>query len=252
MKRPRSGKTSGVSKKRKSGKKSLMKRVDTKIQKAIGKVTEYKIKAATRGEFSITTVSLGASAALAAANFFQLTSDWPATGGTAGLHNTRIGNSLKKCTTYFTLEIRLYLNVGTAASSNFNSVQIRVIIFTAAEVISPTDPIANFFQFNTNQSGVSPYINPTNKGKITVLYDKIITTPLNPAPNAAYAINWPRAHKYIRFSRKFKEVLFDTSGDVTPKRPYRNTFCAAFAHGPPAAGTAVGTLNNVIRYYWLD
>ena len=229
-----------------------MKRVETKIQKAIGRTVEYKIRTSSRGAFTLVVMPTAANPSLPVSAYFTLTNDWPPTGGTAGAYNTRIGNSLKKCTTYFALEFRIYLNVGTAVANNLLSVTYRVIIFTTAEIISLTDPITNFFQFNTNTAGVPPMINPTNKGKVTVLYDKVHKTPLHPNPSSAYAVNWPRGHFYIRYSRKFKEVLFDSLGDTTPKRPYRNTYCAAFAVGPPTEGLQVGTVNNVIRYYWLD
>jgi len=249
MKRTRRTSTLGSKKARTSKKPaSLMKRVDKKIQKAINKTVEYKLKAFTIGSKALFNIVTAASTALPARNWWILTNNWPLTGAGA---NLRIGNSLKKCTTYFTIMINPWLNNGTAAGDIIFSVAVRVILFTSAEFIGLTDAIPNFFQFNTEDAGCTTMINPTNKGKVTVLYDKVHQTPLVPQNDAINVNHQFRKRIMIRFSRKFKEVIFDSATDQTPKRPYRQTYIAMFASHEGLEGQ-YGVMENCVRTYWLD
>lgn len=248
-------KSMGINKKSRSKKKprSLMKRVDNKIQKAIGKTVEWKLKPVANATLYITPIPAVANLELPVANYKKISVLWPVVGTTLGATSVnRIGNVMKKCTTYFTIQIRAFSSKTAAASDQIPSLTYRVIIFTSAEEINTANPIANFFQFFKDTAGTTTMINPTNKLKITVLHDKVYETPFNynlgtTTPSGGIGI---RQNKIIRYSRKFKEVLFDGSQDDTPKRPYRNTYLAVFSDNI-STGT-VGDVHIITRYYWLD
>jgi len=246
----------GINKKSRSRKKprSLMKRVDNKIQKAIGKTVEWKLKAVVLTKFTITPIANAANRDLPVANYKKLTALWPTVSTTGAASLTRIGNHMKKVTTYFTLQIRIFSSKSSAASDQIPSVTYRLIIFTTPEEVNVASPITQFFQFDKDAPGITQIINPTNKLKITVLHDKVYETPFNynlgaTTPQAVDG-NGIRQNKIFRYSRKFKEVLFDGPTDDTPKRPYRNTFVACFTDGMVSGN--IGDIHFVTRYYWLD
>jgi len=251
MKRSRANPATGSKKRRRSTKpKSLMAKVDKKISKALKKQSEFKIHTTTIGAKALYPIVTSAvNGDLPARNYWLLTpssTGWPSQGA-AG--NQREGNQLKNCTTYFTINIRPWINNGVTTGSQITSMTIRVVIFAMAEFIDATQPLTKFFQLYT--STVNTMINPTNKGRVTVLYDKIHSTQIIPQYNATAYTHCFRKNIYIRFSRKFKDVIFDSAGDTTPKRPYRNTYIAFFNTDEHTTGQ-YGTMESVTRMYWVD
>lgn len=247
MKRSRT-KTMGVTKKRRTKKpRSLMKRVDKKIAKAVGKISEFKLKSVTYAALAIFPLASAADTNLPVANITMLTQNWPSQGSEQG---QRLGNSMKKCTTYFTIEVRLFLK--TTAFGNFAHIGYRIIIFTSHENLDATVPITTFFQFNRNATTVTSMINPTNKARIIVLYDKVFNTGVNPNLTATIANGAIHTRKIIRYSRKFKEALFSFNSDVTPHKPTQNTYIAVFHDATETSTLAAGDCHFVTRYYWLD
>jgi len=246
--------TSGKSKKRKMTKRTgLMGKINKKIQKAITKVTEVKL----RPHYSSLTINsfTGASnKTLPASQILKLTGQdfWPPIGTTTGATQiTRIGNSLKKVITYFQHHFELYANKGTGTTNNLNQVRLRVIVFTVPYEFSGNADILEFFQYNTNT--FDPIWNPTNKAKVTVIHDYIIDRGQN--NNMGFGqITTSQTIKTIdrKTTRRFKEVLFDSATDVTPKRPYRDTFIACFGANTDNGTSTVAKLHNISRCYWTD
>lgn len=226
-----------------------MKRVDKKIAKMINKSVEYKLKSVFAATLDILPIVPAASQNLPVLNYITLSHSWPSQGSG---QETRIGNTMKKVTTYFTMEFRLYLNNGATAASQIAQTAYRIIIFTTHETLDTGSAIPQFFQFNTNGTGITPMINPTNKAKIVVLYDKVHNTPVNPNLGIAYATTGINQRRIMRYSRKFKDITFAVNSDTSPQKPTAYTYLAVFSDGIYSTSVKVGDLHWTTRYYWVD
>lgn len=252
MKRARSN-VGGKSKKRKMNKgRGLMGKINKKIQKAITKNTEIKLRS-TSSVFTINSFTGTSNRTLPNSQWILVTATgfWPPVSNPGAYQYTRVGNSLKKCITYFKHHFRLYSNAQTTTAGNLNEVRIRVIIFAMAEFVNSTADIPDFFQFNTAQ--VDPLLNPTNKARITVLSDYIIDR--GPNPNMAFGQSTAyKVQKTVdrKTTRRFKEVLFDSENDTIPKRPYRHTYMTAFGSNNQNGTVSVADVVNISRCYWVD